>query len=92
MAPRTTMPLTIGVFLMAAGAAQVAAQTRVARPDNPRVRLSDSRELQFSYSGTSEAPRPRVSRATRHAHTVAFVNPGRGSRPNHSKNSSRPRL
>src|ERR1019366_1352098 len=34
------------------------------------------------------APSPRASRATRHAHTIAFVNPGRGSRPYHSKNSS----
>src|ERR1035437_4140518 len=38
------------------------------------------------------APSPRASRATRHAHTVAFVNPGRGSCPYHSKNSSSPRL
>ena len=37
-------------------------------------------------------PSPRASRATRQAHTVAFVNPGRGSRPYHSKNSSSPRL
>jgi adenine-specific DNA-methyltransferase len=38
------------------------------------------------------APRPRASSATRQAHTVAFVNPGRGSRSYHSKNSSSPRL
>jgi hypothetical protein len=38
------------------------------------------------------APSPWVSRTTRQAHTVDLVNPGRGSRPYHSKNSSRPRL
>ena len=37
-------------------------------------------------------PSPRASRATRQALTVAFVKPGRGSWPNHSKNSSSPRL
>ncbi len=37
-------------------------------------------------------PRPRASKATRQALTVALVKPGRGSFPNHSKNSSRPRL
>ena len=38
------------------------------------------------------APSPRASSATRQALTAAFVNPGRGSRPYHSKNSSSPRL
>src|SRR5271157_3265846 len=33
-------------------------------------------------------PSPRASRATRQAATVAFVKPGRGSWPYHSKNSS----
>ena len=37
-------------------------------------------------------PSPRPSRETRQALTVAFVNPGLGSLPNHSKNSSNPRL
>jgi hypothetical protein len=37
-------------------------------------------------------PSPRASSATRQALTVAFVKPGRGSLPNHSKNSSNPRL
>jgi hypothetical protein len=37
-------------------------------------------------------PRPRASRATRQALTVAFVKPGRGSWPYQSKNSSSPRL
>jgi hypothetical protein len=35
---------------------------------------------------------PRASSATRQALMVALVNPGRGSRPNHSKNSSSPSL
>jgi hypothetical protein len=34
----------------------------------------------------------RASNATRHAQTVALVNPGRGSSRYHSKNSSSPRL
>src|SRR5437879_3520171 len=38
------------------------------------------------------APSPRASSATRQAATVALVKPGRGSRPYHSKNSSRPRV
>jgi hypothetical protein len=38
------------------------------------------------------APSPRASRATRQAHTVALVNPGRGASLNHAKNSSSPRL
>jgi hypothetical protein len=38
------------------------------------------------------APSPRASSATRQALTVALVNPGRGSRPYYSKNSSSPRL
>jgi hypothetical protein len=37
-------------------------------------------------------PSLRSSRAPRQAFTVAFVKPGRGSRPYHSMNSSRPRL
>src|ERR1017187_8862535 len=37
-------------------------------------------------------PRPRASRATRQALTVAFVKPARGSRPDHANNSSTPRL
>ena len=38
------------------------------------------------------APSPQASRATRHAHTVALVKPGRGSWPYQAKNSSSPRL
>jgi hypothetical protein len=38
------------------------------------------------------APSPRASSATRQAATVALVNPGRGSRPYQSKNSSSPRF
>jgi hypothetical protein len=39
------------------------------------------------------APRPRASSATRHARTVAFVKPGRGSwMDSQAKNSSSPRL
>jgi hypothetical protein len=37
-------------------------------------------------------PGPRASKAPRQAFTVALVNPGRGSWPNHSINSSSPRL
>src|ERR1017187_6798462 len=37
-------------------------------------------------------PRPRASRATRQALTVALVKPGRGSWPYQAKNSSSPRL
>jgi hypothetical protein len=38
-------------------------------------------------------PSPRASSATRHAITVAFVNPaGRGASANQAMNSSRPRL
>jgi hypothetical protein len=39
------------------------------------------------------APRPRASSATRHALTVALVEPGRGFwTDSHAKNSSKPRL
>src|SRR5260370_38008607 len=55
MIPRATIPLM--VFLMAAGAAQVAAQTGVARPDHAQVRLSTSRELKLTYTGVPEAQR-----------------------------------
>ena len=37
-------------------------------------------------------PRPRASRATRQALTVAFVKPARGSYEYQARNSSRPRL
>ena len=37
-------------------------------------------------------PSPRASSATLHVLTVALLNPDRGSCPNHSKNSSSPRL
>ena len=38
------------------------------------------------------APSPRAYSATRQAATVAFVNPGRGSRSYQAKNSSSPRF
>src|ERR1035437_10173728 len=44
-------------------------------------------------SGKTEAfLMPIIDHCLRVALTVAFVNPGRGSRPYHSKNSSSPRL
>src|ERR1035437_1271453 len=83
--PKRT-PLDATPFTRVIPLASSGASSPLSAASTARLRTAVIRTLRET------APSPRASRATRHAHTVAFVNPGRGSCPYHSKNSSSPRL
>jgi hypothetical protein len=80
------MPLDATPFTRVIPVASSGASSPLSAASTANFRTAVIRRL------TETAPSPRASRATRQALTVAFVEPGRGSRVNHAENSSRPRL
>src|ERR1017187_4130207 len=79
-------PIDLALFTRAMPAASSGASNPLSAASTASFRTAVIRTLMLTE------PRPRASRATRHALTVALVKPGRGSRAYQAKNSSSPRL